>query len=142
MGLQPELLDHLRQSAFLLAEDRVDIFLHERLVDDAIAAVKRSTDYGLIERVMDTVVEQRPDWVIRTARRQADRIIDAGKAKYYHHAVNWLGRDDPKQNVTHCSKAECHGEQSANIGRFWGSGGALEAKITRKGAAEWETGPF
>ena len=91
-GLQKELLDHLRQSAFLLAGDRVDIFLHEGLVDDAIAAVRRSADYGLIERVMDAVVEQRPDWVIRTARRQADRIIDAGTAKYYHHAVNWLGR--------------------------------------------------
>ena len=39
---------------------------------------------------MDAVVEHRPDWVIKAACHQAERIIDAGKAKYYRHAVDWL----------------------------------------------------
>jgi uncharacterized Zn finger protein len=38
------------------------------------------------------VVEHRPEWVIQAARRQVERIIEPGKARYYHHAVAWLGR--------------------------------------------------
>jgi uncharacterized Zn finger protein len=41
---------------------------------------------------MDAVIEHRPDWVIQAARQQAERIMDAGQAKYYHHAVNWLAK--------------------------------------------------
>ena len=59
---------------------------------DAIAAVEKGASYGLIERVMDAVIEHRPDWVIKAARRQAERIIDPGKAQHYHHAVNWLDK--------------------------------------------------
>jgi uncharacterized Zn finger protein len=48
--------------------------------------------YDLLERVMDAVVEHRPAWVIENARQQAERIIEPGQSKYYHHAVNWLKR--------------------------------------------------
>jgi uncharacterized Zn finger protein len=68
----------------------VDIFLREGLLDDAIAAVEKGGSYILIERVMDAVIEHRPDWVIKVARRQAERIIEPGTSKYYHHAVDWL----------------------------------------------------
>ncbi len=88
-GLREDLLAHLRQPSYY-PEAQVDIFLHEGLLDDAITAVEEGGSYGLIERVMDAVVEHRPDWVIKAARRQAERIIDAGKAKHYHHAVGWL----------------------------------------------------
>ena len=88
--LREDLLAHLRQASFVYSQAQVDIFLHEGLLDDAITAVEKGGSYGLIERVMDAVIEHRPDWVIKAARRQAERIIDAGKAKYYHHAVNWL----------------------------------------------------
>ena len=77
----------------------MDIFLHEGLLDDAITAVEKGGSYGLIERVMDAVIEHRPDWVIKAARQQAERIIDAGKAKHYHHAVNWLD----KAHVAYCA---------------------------------------
>ena len=30
------------------------------------------------------------DWVIKNARCRAEEIIDAGKAKAYHHAADWL----------------------------------------------------
>jgi uncharacterized Zn finger protein len=84
-----ELLAHLRQVSFYsLAQ--VDVFLHEGLLDDAIHAVEKGASYDFIERVMDAVVEHRPEWVIQAARQQAERIMDAGKAKYYHHAVGWL----------------------------------------------------
>jgi uncharacterized Zn finger protein len=91
--LREELLAHLRRaSGYLPSRAQVDVFLDEGLLDDAIAAVEEGASYDLIERVMDAVVEHRPDWVIKAARQQAERIIEAGKAKYYHHAVDWLDR--------------------------------------------------
>ena len=66
--------------------------MHEGLWDDAIAAVEVQASYGVIERVMDAVVEHRPEWAIRAAQRQAERIMEAGRSTHYHHAVEWLTR--------------------------------------------------
>lgn len=88
--LREELLGHLRQVSSSHSPAQVDIFLHESLLDDAIASVEKGASYDLLERVMDAVVEHRPKWVIQAARRQAERIMDAGQSKYYHHAVGWL----------------------------------------------------
>jgi uncharacterized Zn finger protein len=91
--LQEDLLAHLRRaSGYSHTEAQVDVFLHEGLLDDAIAAVEKGAGYDLLERVMDAVVEYRPEWVIGAARGQAERIIEAGQSKYYHHAVSWLTR--------------------------------------------------
>jgi len=90
--LREELLEHLRHSTSFYSGAHVDVFLHEGLLDDAIAAVEKWASYDQLERVMDAVVEHRPDWVIQAARQQAERIIEPGKAKHYHHAVNWLDR--------------------------------------------------
>jgi uncharacterized Zn finger protein len=89
--LREEMLDHLRQApGYVSAQAQVDIFLQEDLLDDAIAAVEKGANYGLTERVMDAVLEHRPDWVIQAARQEAERIVEAGQSKYYHHAVGWL----------------------------------------------------
>ncbi len=89
--LRKELLDYFRHTAYH-PPAQVDIFLHESLWDDAITAVDKDGGYDLdlLERVMDAVIEHRPNWVIQVARRQAERIIDAGQSKYYHDAVGWL----------------------------------------------------
>jgi uncharacterized Zn finger protein len=89
-AVKPELLAQLRQSR--AADAKVDIFLHEQLIDDAIAAVKDGYGYGLLERVMDAAIPTRPDWVITSAKAQAERIMDAGDAKHYDHAIGWLRR--------------------------------------------------
>jgi uncharacterized Zn finger protein len=91
--MREELLAHLRRSSgYSGSQAQVDIFLHEELLDDAIAAVEKGASYDLLERVMDAVVTTRPEWVIGVARQQAERIIEAGKSKHYHHAVGWLAR--------------------------------------------------
>ncbi|MEH1987298.1 SWIM zinc finger family protein [Nostoc sp.] len=71
---------------------KVDIFLHEGLIDDAIAiASELSSDRSeLIHRVMDAAMSHNPGWVIANARRRAEKIMDAGKAEYYYYAVEWL----------------------------------------------------
>ncbi|MEH2372038.1 SWIM zinc finger family protein [Nostoc sp.] len=71
---------------------KVDIFLHEGLIDDAIAIVSElNSDYSeLIHRVMDAAISANPDWVIANARLRAEKIMDAGEAEYYDYAVEWL----------------------------------------------------
>jgi uncharacterized Zn finger protein len=95
-GLRAALLEHLRtnaaQSYWFHGSAAVDVFLHEGLVDDAIAVVQKGAGYGLLERVMDAAITSRPDWVIQAATAQAERIMDAGKAQSYDHAIDWLRR--------------------------------------------------
>lgn len=91
--LRANLLDHLRDtSGYSVQQAQVDVFLHEGLIDDAIASVREWGGYGLLERVMDAAIQHRPDWVIEAARRQAESIMDRGKADAYQHAVEWLKR--------------------------------------------------
>ncbi|QSJ16358.1 SWIM zinc finger domain-containing protein [Nostoc sp. UHCC 0702] len=74
------------------ASAKVDIFLHEGLIEDAIAIVSElsSDDSELIHRVMNAGIPHKPDWVIVNARRRAEKIMDEGKAEYYDYAVEWL----------------------------------------------------
>ncbi|MDF2387928.1 SWIM zinc finger domain-containing protein [Nostoc ellipsosporum NOK] len=74
------------------ASAKVDIFLHEGLIEDAIAIVSElSSDYSeLIHRVMNAAIPHNPDWVITNARHRAEKIMNEGKAEYYYDAVEWL----------------------------------------------------
>ena len=94
-NLQGKLLQHLRTGkSWGLGAAPVDIFLHGELLEDAIAAVSDLSDYqgNLVLRVMDAVVDTHSQWVIDNACPGAESIMDGRKAKYYHHAVDWLKR--------------------------------------------------
>ncbi|WP_414755218.1 SWIM zinc finger family protein [Anabaena sp. CCY 9910] len=71
---------------------KVDVFLYEGLIEDAIATVSELSSYhsALIHRVMEAAISHKPDWVITNARRRAEKIMDEGKAEYYGEAVQWL----------------------------------------------------
>ncbi len=71
---------------------QVDVFLHENLVGDAIAAVEGDPFGGLVARVADAAIETHPDWVIEACRRQAEEIMDQGRSKAYDEAVDWLAK--------------------------------------------------
>jgi uncharacterized Zn finger protein len=91
--MRVELLQILRQhQGWDSHPAKVDIFLQEELLDDAIAAVKDLGYYQaeLVKRVMAAAIDQRPDWVIENAVRRAEEIMDAARANAYHHAVEWL----------------------------------------------------
>ena len=92
-NIKEELLASLATStSWGVDKAKVDIYLHEGLIERAISVVdKLYYDYhGLIQRVMDAALEVNPDWVISNACRRAESIMDAGKAKYYEEAVEWL----------------------------------------------------
>jgi len=86
------LLERLRAARSYYPEGPVDIFLHEGLIADAIAAVDAGATHTLVERVADAAATSHPEWVITISRRQAEGIMDQGKAQYYGSAAQWLGR--------------------------------------------------
>jgi uncharacterized Zn finger protein len=92
--LRAALLTRLRERAAQAPDAPVEIFLHEGLVEEAIGVLEAepasSYRFALVERVAEAAVQRRPEWVIRTCRRQAERVMDEGKARHYHHAVGWL----------------------------------------------------
>ena len=91
--LKPDLLQTLRQSQTWEARDaKVDIFLYEGLLEDAMQAVQDDTYYRseLVHRVMQAAVATHPDWVMAAARKRAEPIMEQGKADRYQNAVQWL----------------------------------------------------
>ncbi|GAB4424785.1 MAG: hypothetical protein OHK0015_03980 [Chloroflexi bacterium OHK40] len=90
--LRERLLAALRASKSWMVAGRIDILLHEGLIDDAIAALGQHPSGNDLARVMDAALATRPDWVIAAATARAAGIIDAGKAQYYDSAIDWLRR--------------------------------------------------
>ncbi|MGL5196496.1 MAG: SWIM zinc finger family protein [Chroococcales cyanobacterium] len=91
--LQADLLNALRpHTSWEKTEVKVDIFLSEGLIDEAIASVNGLGTYklDLVHRVMDAAISERPDWVIETARPLAEAILDRKKSESYNQAINWL----------------------------------------------------
>ena len=91
--VKQELLQTLRAYREWGSEDaKVNIFLHEGLLDEAIAVVNGAALYrsDLVHRVMDAAITHRADWVIERATRSAEEIVNAGKAERYEEAVKWL----------------------------------------------------
>jgi uncharacterized Zn finger protein len=90
--LQPTLLQHLQtMDNWSHAEAKVQIFLDEGSIDNAIATVDdRYARGNLIQLVMDAAMSDRPEWVIAKALPSAEDIINRGKAESYQEAVNWL----------------------------------------------------
>jgi uncharacterized Zn finger protein len=90
--VQPALLDRLRKVRSYYPQGPVEIFLHEGLIEDAIAAVDQGATHTLVEQVADAAIAVRPDWVIEASRKQAEGIMDDGKSQYYRAAADWLTR--------------------------------------------------
>jgi uncharacterized Zn finger protein len=92
-ALRDELLVDLRRAAARFPSAVGEILLHEGRIEDAIAVAEAASyEYRLVERVADAAIQSHPDWVIRTCRQQAERIMDAAQSKYYPYAVGWLER--------------------------------------------------
>ncbi len=88
------LLDHARQTKSSYPKGQIDVFLHEGLIDDAITALDPYTSHTLVEQVVDAALQLQSqlDWVIQACCKQAEYIMDRGKAELYSSAANWLAR--------------------------------------------------
>lgn len=87
-----ELLNVARQTKSSYPKGHIDVFLHEGLIDDAIAALDTYASHTLVEQVVDAALQAQSqlEWIIQAYRKQAEYIMDRGKAELYHSAANWL----------------------------------------------------
>jgi Uncharacterized conserved protein len=76
----------------IFTDAKVDIFLDEGMIEDAIALADGLSYYhsALIHRVMGAAISHSPDWVITNACRRAASIMDQGKSNEYNLAIKWL----------------------------------------------------
>lgn len=91
--LKIELLTNISsQDRWGIQEAKVNIFLHEGLIDKAIEVVTPLSYYHsrLIHQVMEAAIPYRPDWVIENASQEAESIVNRGKADAYDVAIQWL----------------------------------------------------
>ncbi len=92
-----QLLQQIRKmDQWYEANAQIDILLYADLLDDAIEKVSDAgfSSYweAMVLRVMDAAIASHGQWVIENAIPRADAIMNAGKAKYYDSAVEWLKR--------------------------------------------------
>lgn len=92
LPLRTQILEALRASKNWMASRRIDIFLYEGLIDDAIAALGPYASDENLARVMEAATASRPEWVIAMATSRAEEIMDAGKSQSYDVAIEWLRR--------------------------------------------------
>ncbi|RKS75926.1 putative Zn finger protein [Haloarcula quadrata] len=92
--IKTDLLEYLRteQPGGRTAARAAEVFIREGEYDDAITLAKRSSRTSVIEPVVEAVTEERPDWVVRTCKAQAEPIVEQGKHDSYETAVRWLRR--------------------------------------------------
>jgi uncharacterized Zn finger protein len=92
-GMRDKVLAALRQAEQRHAQEAVNIYLHEGLIDDAIRVAENGSSYGdVLERVADAAISTHAVWVIERGRKQAEATIARTQAKYYPHAAQWLER--------------------------------------------------
>lgn len=90
-ALRDEALADLRRMTGRANHERVDIFVHERLIDDAIRiADGAGYDPALVETVARAALASHPGWVFDTALGQANPIMDEGRSGQYEDAARWL----------------------------------------------------
>ena len=93
-SVKAELLKALQTSdSWRTEQAKIDIYLHEGLLEDAIATIKTHPFCSelLVRRVLQAATESQPDWVIETAKDRAEDIMNRGKAEIYNKAAEWLG---------------------------------------------------
>jgi uncharacterized Zn finger protein len=92
-SIQADLLAALRNhAAWNVQQAQIDIYLHEGLLDEAIATIN-SHPYcvdQLVRRVLEAATAAQPDWVIAKSKVRAEDIMNRGKAAAYDEAAKWL----------------------------------------------------
>ncbi len=89
-----ELLKYTRQAKSSYPVGQINVFLHEGLIKDAIEVLDPYASHTLVEQVVNAALESQShlDWVIEACRKQAEYIMDRGKADLYSSAANWLAK--------------------------------------------------
>jgi uncharacterized Zn finger protein len=91
------MLEHVREKGIQnsiytsMQDERIYIFLHEELIDDAIASVGAYTSSVTTEKVVDAAMSTRPEWAISACQGKAETLIQQGSS-HYSDAARWLAK--------------------------------------------------
>ena len=93
-ALREDLLESAKQFP---ASQKLAIYLYERMAAEVVAIVDDKKNPGhwggnQLLQVLELTGAEYPDWTVAQARRQAEEIMETGKAQYYADAVTWLRR--------------------------------------------------
>ena len=86
-ALKAGLLEQMARSG---SYRKVDIYLYEHMLAEAMTEVDRSFHSSDLERVIQAVRAEFPDWGIGKCKQRAEGVMNEGKAKYYDSAVGWV----------------------------------------------------
>jgi uncharacterized Zn finger protein len=86
-AIKAGLLEQMEQSDSF---HKIDLYLYEKMLGKAMALIDRSPYGWDLERVIQATRAEYPDWGIQHCKRQAENIMNAGKANAYDSAVGWL----------------------------------------------------
>lgn len=89
-SLKPEILSYVHNSE--PSEQKVDIYLYEHMYKEVVQTVDGMRFFYDIDKVLDAVQNQFPEWAFRQCTSRAESIMDEGRAKYYDDAAEWLRR--------------------------------------------------
>ena len=92
----PQLKEALLESlaAAHYSSRKVDIYLHEGMLTAAMRELDKNYSFyhSDLVRVVEATKEKYPDWGIQKYKNLGEAIMDAGRAKDYDTAANWLSR--------------------------------------------------
>ena len=90
--IRPKMMEPLQGSAY--SNVLVDVYLLEGDWESAIHVADQAGywAYPLIEKVANSVLPHRPNWVIQVSIRQAEGLIEKTQSKYYSAAARWLAK--------------------------------------------------
>ena len=90
--MREKLLKSLAKSQSYSNSGAIDILLHEGRGAEALQLVADTWDYTLKARVIDEVIADLPEPTIPISKKEAEGIMDAGKAAHYDAAARWVER--------------------------------------------------
>jgi len=88
---RPQAMKILDQhSSSYVADEIIEIYLLEKMYPEAMALIEKNPWSNELEKVIQAVRAEFPDWAFRQYYQQAARIMDNAQASYYEAAVEWL----------------------------------------------------
>jgi uncharacterized Zn finger protein len=92
---RPQAMKILAERSSYAQDEVIEIYLLEKMYPEAMALVEKRPWSSKLEKVIQAVRAEFPDWAFHQCYQQAAQIMDSAQSSYYDAAVDWLreGRD-------------------------------------------------
>jgi uncharacterized Zn finger protein len=92
---RPQAMKILAERSSYAQDEVIEIYLLEKMYPEAMALVEKRPWSSKLEKVIQAVRAEFPDWAFHQCYQQAAQIMDSAKAFSYESAIDWLrlGRD-------------------------------------------------